>query len=973
MTKFNHNYFSFFKIRIIIPVVLTIILFLIAFFVIFIPSLEDNLLNKKREMIKELVNSVWSVLDLYNSQYTEGSIGLDEAKELVIGKVKNLRYGPESKDYFWISDLTPNMIVHPYRPELNGQSLLDYSDPNGKKMFVEFARIVREAGEGYSEYIWQWKDDPDRLVPKLSYVKGYVPWGWIIGTGVYIEDVESEIRSIINKLLFTLLWILGMVSTLLIYLTNEGFRIENERQKSLKKLAESESRYRTIFEKTGTAFMISEADTTISMVNSEFEKITGYTKEEIEGKRKWTELIHKDELDRMTQFHFKRRTDQKKIPSKYESRALDRHGEIKNIYISVEMIPGTNKSIISFVDITKQKRIEAELLKEKNLSLNLVQSSPAYYVATDRDHNILMANDPLLDTTGFSLDDLVGKNVVDILIPEKNREMVTRILNILTTAKISNTNEGAIQTSGGRTIPVEWHRKVVLRDDGEIDYFINLGIDISGRQKAEDELKKSEIRYRTLFETANDAIFVFKDDKTILCNKKAQELFRCREDMIIGKTPIDLSPEFQPDGSRSDIEAIEKIRKAYAGSLRHFEWMHKRFDDTVFDAEISLSIIDWSGEKCLQAIIKDISERKKMETALIESEKKYRVLAETSFAGIVLLDDKERITYANPAFIDMAGSSLNRIINKDLLEVITIEEYKNSVAFNLDQDTRKHKYFESTVFKNDGSIMNVLISATPLLSAENSFQGTLCVIVDITQMKNMETELAFSKNMSAIGELSRKIAHEIGNPLTSIMNCASLLKRKIELDSDNEKLMTIIIDETKRLDGIIIDFLKFSSTKEPIFRKHNILNCINEQILLLKNNDQYLAKKINIEVINGDILPEIYIDMDLIKNVLWNLLINSIQAIEFEGTIRIEIFEDEKSVEHISITISDNGKGIGKKDLQKIFEPYFTTKSRGSGIGLSVVKKIISDHNGLIQVSSTAGEGTSFKIKLPIRHKEKDV
>ncbi|MCP4726278.1 MAG: PAS domain S-box protein, partial [bacterium] len=283
MTDTDKGYFKYFRIQIITPVVLTVILFVVAFFLVFLPSLEDNLMNKKQEMIRELVNSVWSILDDYEQQFVSGSIDIDDAKENAVNKIRNLRYGLENKDYFWITDYYPNMIMHPYTPELNGQSLRDYMDPSGKRLFVEFVKVVEKNGYGFVDYIWQWKDDPERLVPKLSYVRGFESWGWIIGTGIYLEDVKEEINSIIAKLTITLLGILSIVSLLLTHMIRQGFRIENARKTTHEKLIVSESKYRTIFENSGTTIMISEADMTVSLVNSEFEKLIGYSKEEFEG------------------------------------------------------------------------------------------------------------------------------------------------------------------------------------------------------------------------------------------------------------------------------------------------------------------------------------------------------------------------------------------------------------------------------------------------------------------------------------------------------------------------------------------------------------------------------------------------------------------------------------------------------------------------------------------------------------------
>ena len=111
-----------------------------------------------------------------------------------------LRYGKEGKDYFWIQDMQPRMVMHPYRSDLNGKDVSEFTDPRGVAIFVEFARQVERAGEGYLNYVWQWKDDPTRLEPKESFVKGFSPWGWVIGTGIYTDDVRAEIDRLERNL-----------------------------------------------------------------------------------------------------------------------------------------------------------------------------------------------------------------------------------------------------------------------------------------------------------------------------------------------------------------------------------------------------------------------------------------------------------------------------------------------------------------------------------------------------------------------------------------------------------------------------------------------------------------------------------------------------------------------------------------------------------------------------------------------------
>ena len=170
-------------------------------------------MESKKDMISELTNTAWSLIEEYYNEYRAGRIGREEAMQLAASRVGKMRYGDEKKDYYWITDMRPFMVMHPYRQELNGTDLSNYKDHQGKRLFVDAAEIVSEKGEGYINYIWQWKDDTTLIVPKLSYVKGFSQWEWIIGTGIYLEDVQQEIKILekrLNRIAFIIIIIIAL-------------------------------------------------------------------------------------------------------------------------------------------------------------------------------------------------------------------------------------------------------------------------------------------------------------------------------------------------------------------------------------------------------------------------------------------------------------------------------------------------------------------------------------------------------------------------------------------------------------------------------------------------------------------------------------------------------------------------------------------------------------------------------------------
>ena len=219
-----------------LPSLLAIVLFVVSIFGIILPGFKASLLERKKETLQELTSTTRDILSYYNHKEITGEMSREESQALAIDHIKNLRYGPEGKDYFWINDMQPRMIMHPYLPELDGQSLTDFSDPKGKQLFIAFVDTVRKHGEGFVPYMWQWKDDPDRIVHKLSFVKGFEPWGWIIGTGMYLDDVDREIARLTKTFSSISTLILMLVVLLSVYIVRQGIQTSRERKKAEEKL-----------------------------------------------------------------------------------------------------------------------------------------------------------------------------------------------------------------------------------------------------------------------------------------------------------------------------------------------------------------------------------------------------------------------------------------------------------------------------------------------------------------------------------------------------------------------------------------------------------------------------------------------------------------------------------------------------------------------------------------------------------------
>lgn len=270
-----------FGVRIVLPVVLAMVLLVAAVFAVLLPAVENSLLDRKRELIRELTRSACSILEDCEQQVRSGKMTRPEAQELARQRIRVLRYGSDGKDYFWVQDLTPRMIMHPYRADLEGQDLSGYRDPRGNPIFVEFAARVRAEKQGYVRYVWQWQDDATRQSPKESYVQGFAPWGWVVGTGMYVDDVRTELAGIRRKLVRICAGVAGLVGVVLAYLLLQGVRAERKRSDAEEALRESNERYRLLIEASTEGTLLVE-NGRCCYANPTFRSLVGYPEAEIE-------------------------------------------------------------------------------------------------------------------------------------------------------------------------------------------------------------------------------------------------------------------------------------------------------------------------------------------------------------------------------------------------------------------------------------------------------------------------------------------------------------------------------------------------------------------------------------------------------------------------------------------------------------------------------------------------------------------
>lgn len=406
--------------RIALPSLLIMIFFISLIFAFLLPRFEYLLLERRKEMTIELTNSAWSILRDYQREVKEGNMGKEEAQEAAIGRIRNLRYGPDLLDYFWITDMYPRMIMHPYRKDLEGEDLNDFTDPEGIKPFIEFVKQVEDHSSGYVRYIWQWQDDPDRMEAKESYVKGFEEWGWIIGTGLYIDDVKEQIDELTRNMIDLSFGVMIISGILLVLISFQSLKLEQKRSEAEEKLRGSHERYRTLVESSMSGTLLI-ADGHFVFANYTLLEMLEYTPREMTFLDLHDIIILKDnQKDRDILSNI---SSGKQALSSLEVKLKNKKGQLIPALLSANniILSGKNAVVISIQDITQYNTRQDSI--ERDRLLSRLQTSLLYLTEPVSQKMSPVINCDL-DTTIAKAVQKMNKNDQGIIIISQNNEPI---------------------------------------------------------------------------------------------------------------------------------------------------------------------------------------------------------------------------------------------------------------------------------------------------------------------------------------------------------------------------------------------------------------------------------------------------------------------------------------------------------------------------------------------------------------------
>ena len=411
-----------------------------------------------------------------------------------------------------------------------------------------------------------------------------------------------------------------------------------------------------------------------------------------------------------------------------------------------------------------------------------------------------------------------------------------------------------------------------------------------------------------------------------------------------------------------DIWKILPIRNSYLVVGVNLEGYYNRLSQTRRRIILNYSIIMALVLFGIYVIFK-LQETYIVKKTLNEMKVYTSKLLETMDNAVISVDNKGKIKTFNRKSEEIFGKKKEEVLHKDCQEVLNLNILGESIFKKCLLE--KKNISQEIILEEKGLKKKILDLNTSFLTDKSGeITGVVAVIRDVTEIKDLNEEVARHKRLAALGKLSAGIAHEIRNPLSSIRGLAQFVYNSFSKTDERKEDLNTIIQEVDRLNKLVVQVLDFAKLKKPNLIRFSLNDLIRKIAELFKLEIKDKQIKFSLEL-SPDI-SQIQADEDQVRQILMNVIINAIQAIPKKGEIKIKTEKALlKGEPAMKLIIEDSGVGIPEKDLNQIFDPFFSTKEKGSGLGLSIAYKLIEAHQGEIKVESKEGEGTKFVIFLP--------
>jgi PAS domain S-box-containing protein len=583
----------------------------------------------------------------------------------------------------------------------------------------------------------------------------------------------------------------------------------------------------------------------------------------------------------------------------------------------------------------------------------LIDSFDDIAFATSLEGKIKTVNRRVTELLGIPYSEVVGHRIDEFLDEPKREDVGRGLARFLEKRRWSGLVCVRLKTSG-RTLYFDCALNAIVKGDEVV------GMSALARDVTEE--REKERRFTELFETLQEGVYFSTPEGKLLDGNVALVYvlgFESKEELLsVDSRALNSDPNQNPVLGRSADDQ---------GGVRTREITLRRKDGSLgIFLDTSRAVWDAGGKIFrYQGTLVDVTERREMEKALRRQEEFHRYLLE-SFPDLILVIDLDgRYGFVSSRIHDLRGYKPEDLLGKKVEE----EQDYSPELFALYRDLiTGRKMFGSCDYRarhRDGSWRTMRASASPLFDAENKLSGVIVSVRDITVEKKLEQQIIQSERLAAMGQMIGGFAHELNNPLTSILGMSELLQEG-EAPESVRKQMVILQQQARRAAEIVQNLMYFSRPPAPGKSPIDLDELVQRTLHL----HAYSLRKSNITVdfLKANSLPPVSGDAHQLMQVFLNLILNSEQAmreVRDRGTLRIRINKDEQSV---SVIFQDDGPGISPEILPNIFDPFYTTKrpGRGTGLGLSICKAILREHRGNVEAASGAGGGAVFTVTLPI-------
>ena len=662
--------------------------------------------------------------------------------------------------------------------------------------------------------------------------------------------------------------------------------------------------------------------------------------------------------------------------------------------------PGSNQSHILDSSQSSSQVQYGQIEKKYH---DLYENIPCMLRSVTLDGIIFACNELYLQKLGYEKDEVIGKSVFEHTAKQSLLELQEEIVNWKQTQKISN-REIWMQKKDGTVFPVVLNGTNLYDEScnlvGRTGVLVDLSDTYNARQiieqeqdviqkqfeqlrKAHKTLKETEHKYRSLYEDSPDLLRTINIDGVILdCNNSYCKKLGYTKDEVIGKSVYDFVAPTKVDSFRDSFETWKTTGKV----SNKIAWF-KRKNGTMFPGLISAkNFYDDAGNLVgSNTNIRDATEiyniRKNLEENekklqiqndkltvaydhLLDVEQRYRTLYEQSPDLVRTIDMNETVTDCNERYCAATGYTRAEIVGKSLFEHLALRSYDDmKKALDEFHRTGHINNREIWIRRKDGSEFPTLLLSTNLYDKDGKLCGRLGNLRDMTEIYSTKKELEEqkTKRLSAIGELSARIAHDLRNPLSILLNTIAIIKIKNpEFEKNNKEKFDRIDRAIKRMSHQIDEVMDYVTPKPLDPTNSSLLEIIKTALSNVPTTG------IEIRIPENDM--SMSCDSEKLEIVLTNLILNAIQAMKDSGKIFIRLHEVKEGLDNFAvIEVEDTGSGIPDDVLPKVFDPLFTTKERGTGLGLVSCKSIIENHGGTISIKTQVGHGTTFIMRIPIR------